>query len=58
VILGGGVLVQALGSPVFALALLVVLKTGLDLVAHAREHAAASAGGPTPSYPRTTDPAG
>jgi hypothetical protein len=58
VILGGGFLVQALGSPVFALALLVVLKTGLDLVAHAREHAAAPAAGPTPSYPRTTDPAG
>lgn len=39
VILVGGFLVQMLGSPVIALALLVVLKTGLDLVAHLREHA-------------------
>ncbi|HZI22508.1 MAG TPA: DUF6498-containing protein [Gemmatimonadales bacterium] len=43
VILGGGFLVQALGTPVVALALLVVLKTGLDLAAHLREHAAAPA---------------
>ena len=39
VILVGGFLVQMLGSPVIALALLVVLKTGLDLAAHVREHA-------------------
>lgn len=40
VILVGGFLVQLLGSPVFALALLVVLKTGLDLSGHLREHTA------------------
>lgn len=39
VILGGGFLVQLVGSPLVALALLVVLKTGLDLFAHLREHA-------------------
>ena len=39
VILGGGFLVQALGAPLAAIALLVVLKTGLDLVGHVREHA-------------------
>jgi len=39
VILGGGFLVTMLGSPLIALALLVVLKTGLDLFAHLREHA-------------------
>jgi len=39
VILGGGFLVQALGAPHAAIALLVVLKTGLDLVGHVREHA-------------------
>lgn len=38
VILLGGFLVQLMGSPVPALALLVVLKTGLDLGAHLREH--------------------
>jgi len=38
VILLGGFLVQLAGSPVPALALLVVLKTGLDLGAHLREH--------------------
>jgi hypothetical protein len=38
VILLGGFLVQLVGSPVPALALLVVLKTGLDLGAHLREH--------------------
>jgi len=39
VILGGGFLVQMLGSPLIPLALLVVLKTGLDLFGHLREHA-------------------
>ncbi len=39
VILGGGFLVQVLGSPLIPLALLVVLKTGLDLFGHLREHA-------------------
>jgi len=38
VIIGGGFLVQTLGAPVAAIALLVVLKTGLDLVGHLREH--------------------
>ena len=41
VIIGGGFLVMALGSPAVALALLVVLKTALDLRAHLREHLAA-----------------
>ena len=40
VILGGGFLVATLGSPLIPLALLVVLKTGLDLFGHLREHAA------------------
>jgi len=40
VILGGGFLVTLLGSPLIPLALLVVLKTGLDLFGHLREHAA------------------
>lgn len=40
VILGGGFLVTTLGSPLIPLALLVVLKTGLDLFSHLREHAA------------------
>ena len=40
VIIVGGFLVKALGSPLLPLALLVVLKTGLDLVGHVREHAA------------------
>lgn len=34
----GGLGVAALGSPVWALVLLVALKTGLDLRAHAKEH--------------------
>ena len=38
VILGGGFLVLALGSPMVPLALLVVLKIGVDLAAHVREH--------------------
>lgn len=37
-ILFGGIGVQALGSPVWALVLLVALKTGIDLAAHLREH--------------------
>jgi hypothetical protein len=40
VILVGGFLVAQLGSPLIPLALLVVLKTGLDLSGHMREHAA------------------
>lgn len=42
VILVGGVLSEALGAPVMALALLVALKTAMDLRAHARSHRAAS----------------
>jgi len=42
VILGGGFLVAAFGSPLLPLALLVVLKTGLDLFSHLREHASAA----------------
>lgn len=38
VILAGGGLVLALGQPIAALALLVVLKTGVDLAAHSFEH--------------------
>ena len=40
VILGGGFLVTLLGSQLIPLALLVVLKTGLDLFGHLREHGA------------------
>lgn len=46
VILLGGFLVQLVGSPVPALALLVVLKTGLDLGAHLREHQPAAPAAP------------
>jgi hypothetical protein len=44
VILGGAVAVQALGEPMVALVLLVVLKMALDVVAHRREHLAAEGG--------------
>jgi hypothetical protein len=37
-IIGGGFLVMALGAPVLGLLLLVVLKIGVDLAAHLREH--------------------
>ncbi len=37
-IIGGGMLVMALGTPVAGLVLLVVLKVGLDLRAHMQEH--------------------
>lgn len=39
-ILGGGFVTQMLGSPTWALLLLVALKIGLDVRAHNREHAA------------------
>ena len=39
VILFGGFAVQAFGNPIFALILLIVLKTVIDLVAHNKEHA-------------------
>ncbi|KPK09262.1 MAG: hypothetical protein AMJ64_00800 [Betaproteobacteria bacterium SG8_39] len=42
-IIFGGMGVQALGSPLWALVLLVVLKTGIDLAAHLREHRGAAA---------------
>lgn len=38
VIILGGALVQAFGAPILALILLVILKTGIDLVAHSLEH--------------------
>ena len=41
VIMGGAVAVQALGEPMVALVLLVVLKMAFDVVAHRREHLAA-----------------
>lgn len=49
-IIGGGFLLILLGSPVWALALLVVLKTGVDLRAHVqeRERGKASPTGPPP----------
>ena len=39
-IIGGGIVVMMLGTPVAALLLLVALKTGIDLSAHRREHRA------------------
>ncbi len=41
-ILGGGFLILALGSPTAALALLVLLKIAIDVIAHAKEHALTS----------------
>ena len=49
VILGGGFLVTLLGSQLIPLALLVILKTGLDLFSHLREHA-----GMGPTAPAST----
>ena len=40
-IIAGGVGAALLGSPVWALALLVLLKTGLDYRAHVKEHSRA-----------------
>jgi hypothetical protein len=37
-ILGGGFLVMAMGMPMAGLALLIVLKIGLDVLAHAKQH--------------------
>lgn len=49
-ILAGGFIVAALGSPLPALALMVLLKTAVDVRAHLAEHAdAAAAPGPTPA---------
>lgn len=58
VILFGGIAAQALGSPLWALLLLIVLKVGIDLAAHVREHwKAALAGVPEPSAgPTATKP--
>ena len=44
VILGGAAAVQALGEPMVAPVLLVVLKMALDVVAHRREHLGAEGG--------------
>ncbi|MBI4139122.1 hypothetical protein HY479_03155 [Candidatus Uhrbacteria bacterium] len=38
-IIFGGLLFQVFGLPVYALGLLIVLKTGVDVVAHLRQHA-------------------
>lgn len=38
VILAGGVLTQMLGTPLAALLLLIAIKTGIDLIAHTKEH--------------------
>lgn len=38
VVLVGGILVQALGSPIYALLVLIVIKTVMDMTAHNREH--------------------
>ncbi len=43
VILAGGAITLALGEPLGALVVLVVLKIGVDVVAHRRQHAAAPA---------------
>jgi hypothetical protein len=37
-ILGGGFLVMLMGMPVAGLVLLIVLKIGLDVLAHAKQH--------------------
>jgi hypothetical protein len=38
-ILFGGIMVTALGSPVFGLLLLILLKLGIDIIAHLKQHA-------------------
>jgi len=38
-ILIGGLLVKSLGAPILALAVMVALKTAIDLAAHLRSHA-------------------
>jgi hypothetical protein len=38
-ILGGGFLVMLMGMPVVGLTLLIALKIGLDVLAHAKQHA-------------------
>ena len=52
-IIGGGFLALALGSPAWALALLVVLKTAADAASHLRERrkAAAAQSGAEPAAP-------
>jgi hypothetical protein len=49
-ILGGGFLIMALGSPVAGLALLIVLKIILDVLAHVKQHHL-SEGKPSDSLP-------
>ncbi len=51
-ILGGGFLIMSLGSPVWALVLLIALKIGLDLRAHLRERRRFAAAGPADETPR------
>ena len=38
VVLFGGFLVQSFGAPILAVILLIILKTGIDLAAHSKEH--------------------
>ena len=38
VVLIGGLMVQALGSPVYSMLLLIVIKTMMDIAAHRIEH--------------------
>lgn len=45
-LIAGGFFVIALGAPVLALVLMVVLKIGVDAAAHLRSHAAARGAGP------------
>ncbi len=51
-VLVGGFLAQTLGSPVFAMLLLIVLKTAIDLRAHLAERRKLGAGGGVPSGQR------
>lgn len=43
VVLLGGFAVQSFGAPIIAVIMLIVLKTGIDLMAHAKEHKAREA---------------
>jgi hypothetical protein len=42
-IIFGGMLLSILGSPIFGLLLLIVLKIGIDIIAHLKQHAGAPA---------------
>ncbi|MCK4284269.1 MAG: hypothetical protein KAX44_08130 [Candidatus Brocadiae bacterium] len=53
-IIGGGFLLMALNSPVAGLVLLLVLKVGLDIAAHRREHREAPDDDQAASAPKST----